>query len=131
MRQFARRDTIDSINLFYDVMLCDRKIRTKEEKEEVEASYFAMCLLLPEKQFLKVINSFGGINECYMFFVEERLIRVRLKDLNSKIKDDDTIDETLKFDSKKDDNQRYTDSIDIKEEKKSSLFKKIFNKKGK
>ena len=54
-----------------------------------------MCLLLPEKSFLHVVNSLGGIDECYrtdnikflskLFSVEERLVRVRLKDISDKI----------------------------------------------
>lgn len=86
-------DTVDSLNLFYDVMLCNRKIRNETEKEEVEASYFAMCLLLPRESFLEAINYLGGIDECYkinnikalsrLFRVEDKLVRVRLKDLSS------------------------------------------------
>ena len=52
MGKYERLDTIDSLNLFYDVMLCNRKIRNETEKEEDEASYFAMCLLLPRESFL-------------------------------------------------------------------------------
>ena len=65
MDRFARRDTIDSINLFYDVILCDRKIKNESEKEDFEASYFAMCLLLPKEPFLDTVNYLGGIDECY------------------------------------------------------------------
>lgn len=102
MKRFARKDTIDSMNLFYDVMLCDRNIKSKEEKEDVEASYFAMCLLLPEKAFMNIVNSFGGIDESYkednvrtlarIFRVEKKLIRVRLKDLASKTNEKSDLD---------------------------------------
>lgn len=93
MGKFERLDTIDSLNLFYDVMLCDRKIKNETEKEEVEASYFAMCLLLPRELFLEAVNYLGGIDECYkinniealsrLFRVEDKLVRVRLKDLSA------------------------------------------------
>ena len=63
--KFAKRDTYDSISLFYDVILYGRKIKTLEEKEEIEASYFAMCLLLPTEEFDLVIKSFGGLESAY------------------------------------------------------------------
>ena len=92
MDRFAERDTVDSLNLFYDVMLCNRKIKSKTEKEDFEASYFAMCLLLPRESFLNMVNYLGGFDECYkmdnitilsrVFNVEKRLVNVRLKDLS-------------------------------------------------
>ena len=128
--KFARRDTVDSMNLFYDVMLCDRTIRTEEEKKEIEASYFAMCLLLPKETFLQSVNILGGFDECYkmekitllsnIYGVEKRLIRVRLKDLKSRVSEE----ENLK--NKEEETIKYSDSK-INEEKRS-FIKRIFNK---
>lgn len=95
--QFARKDTLDDVFLlFYDVMLYGKQIESVKEKEEIEASYFAMCLLLPSKEFDLVVNSYGGLEEAYKdhkkikeianrFFVEEELVRCRIVD---KLSDD-------------------------------------------
>ena len=103
--KFARRDTIDSLDLFYDVMLYDRKIKNEAEKENVEASYFAMCLLLPREPFLEAVNNLGGIDECYainnikelskMFNVEPKLVRTRLKDLSELLENEQQVSSNI------------------------------------
>lgn len=37
----------DHASFFYDVMVNGRKITCEFERESFEASYFAMCLLIP------------------------------------------------------------------------------------
>lgn len=65
-----------------------KKIITKRDEYEFEASYFAMCLL-PKDLFLKIIEFLGGIdkvktnenNIAYLsriFNVENRLIKAKL-----------------------------------------------------
>lgn len=93
---YAQRDIEGSLNLFYDVMLCGRKVKTKKEQKDVDASYFAMCILIPEKKFKDIIKLLGGIEKCYneenidilskIFKVEKRLLLVRLKTLSEEKK---------------------------------------------
>ena len=128
MDRFARRDTIDSINLFYDVILCDKKIKNESEKEDFEASYFAMCLLLPKEPFLDTVNYLGGIDECYknnniillsrLFNVEDKLIRVRLKELSGTLENEQHI------------NTNFCDEfyINKSEVQPKKLIKRIINK---
>ncbi len=122
--KFARRDTYDSISLFYNVILYDRKIKTLEEKEEIEASYLAMCLLLPTEEFDLVIKSFGGLESVYkdhrkveiiakIFNVEEQLVRCRIKERMNDEKD------LLSEDTKS------VEEVDLNEEKSQETFKTI------
>lgn len=90
--QFARLCKEKDIENFYKIMLSEKKIISKRDEEEFEAGYFAMCLLIPKDSFLKMIDALGGIEfvksnyeakECLAraFFVERRLIEIRINDL--------------------------------------------------
>lgn len=122
--KFARRDTYDSISLFYDVILYGREIKTLEEKEEIEASYLAMCWLLPTEEFDLVIKSFGGLESAYkehrkieriakIFNVEEQLVRCRIKE---RMNDEKNL---LSEDTKS------VEEVDLNEEKSQETFKTI------
>lgn len=84
-----RLQNADTEKLFR-VMLDKRKIRTKKEQEEFEAGYFALCLLLPKDDFLKIVDVFGGIDVvkdndeiqsaiARLFNVEKILVKIRIK----------------------------------------------------
>ena len=88
---FYERNIRESLKHFYDVILYDREIKDDYEKQEVEACYFAMALLMPIGAFLSVIKQYGGLEETYkdyrkiekiaeLFRVEEQLVRCRIKE---------------------------------------------------
>ncbi len=88
---FYERNIRESLKLFYDVILCGREIKDDYEKQEVEACYFAMALLMPTGAFLSVIKQYGGLEETYkdykkiekiaeLFRVEEQLVRCKIKE---------------------------------------------------
>ena len=96
--KFADRVSKKDIENFYNVMNGKKTILTKKEQEEFEASYFAMCLLIPKETFLNVVNCFGGLETvknnptikaglARLFFVEEKLINIRINDLIEQQKD--------------------------------------------
>ena len=69
-----------------------KKIITKRDKYEFEASYFAMCLLLPKDFFLQMIEFLGGMEKvktnqdskaclARVFNVEYRLVEARINDI--------------------------------------------------
>lgn len=77
---------------FYKFMSGEKKILTEEEKLEFETSYFAMCILLPEESFLKIIDLLGEIevmkssyeNKSFIaqkFKVSYDLVEIRINDL--------------------------------------------------
>lgn len=80
-------------NLFFNHMLYGKKILSKKEKEEVEASYFAMCLLLPEEPFKQLASMVGGLEAAFehpdkiahFCDVEPLLVKVRAKDLMERV----------------------------------------------
>jgi Zn-dependent peptidase ImmA (M78 family) len=80
----------DDAQLFYDVMLKGRSINNQEELEEFEESYFAMCLLIPEKTIRSIVGSCGiefcrkpenirGLSQFFM--VDQKLMDIRLTTL--------------------------------------------------
>ena len=84
-----------NIENFYKYMSGEKEIITNKDNEEFEASYFAMCLLLPKKAFLEVVNVFGGLEKvkkdfttkqaiARLFFVEPKLVSIRIDDLLSR-----------------------------------------------
>ena len=99
MKKYAHKSTPKDINLFFEYMLYGKEIKTKREKEEVEAGYFAMCLLLPKEIFTNIANVVGGLEEVYkepeavarFFLVEERLVRARAKDLMDREKEEQDV----------------------------------------
>ncbi len=127
--KFARRDTIHSLALFYDVMLYGRKIKNEAEKDNVEASYFAMVLLLPREPFLEAVNNLGGIDECYainnirelskMFNVEPKLVQIRLKDL------DEILEYEQQIDSNKEQNYNESNIENVRKSIYSSQFLEV------
>lgn len=101
-KQYAHRSTISDIENFYDIMSGKKKIFTKKDVEEFEASYFAMCLLIPREYFLKFVEVFGGLEKvklnyndktalARLFNVEEKLIEIRIDDLLSQEKEESEI----------------------------------------
>lgn len=93
--QYAHILKQQNIEKFYKFMSGEKEIITNKDNEEFEASYFAMCLLLPEKTFLNVINVFGGLEKvkkdfttkqaiARLFFVEPKLVSIRIDDLLSR-----------------------------------------------
>ena len=86
----------DDINLFYDVMLNGRKIKDEHEKEEIEASIYAIHLLIPDASIHRFIRHFG-MEKCLepqtisllskLFMVDERLMLIRLKLICTKIQE--------------------------------------------
>lgn len=80
----------DHASFFYDVMVNGRKITCEFERESFEASYFAMCLLIPEETFKEALNLIHGRLEgsyidaekiellSSIFNVEENLIVCRI-----------------------------------------------------
>ena len=95
---FADRTKISDIKNFYKVLSGEKKIMTKRNEYEFEASYFAMCLLLPKDFFLQVIEILGGIEKvksdqdsiaciARLFNVEYRLVEARIVDIFSQEKE--------------------------------------------
>ena len=87
--KFAHRNKLKYLENFYKIMYGEREIITKRDGYEYEASYFAMCLLLPKDIFMKMVEYFGGAEKVSsskediaalsrLFFVEEELIKVRI-----------------------------------------------------
>ena len=80
----------DDIQFFYDVMLNGKQITNEEELKEFEASYFAMCLLIPENTIRSIVEKAGigfslkqtSISALSkLFMVDERLMKIRLTTL--------------------------------------------------
>lgn len=76
----------------YDVICCGKKIENDEQENEFDASYMAMCLLLPIDAFKKEIIDNGGLIEvsknkskirkiAAKFEVSEKLVLCRIKSL--------------------------------------------------
>lgn len=92
-------------NLFFDHMLCGKKLLSKKEKEEIEASYFAMCLLLPEESFKQLASMVGGLEEAFVnpdkiahfCDVEPLLVQVRAKDLLERAQKEQKVSVKVKF----------------------------------
>jgi len=95
-RQFAHLTKIKDIENFYKIMTGEKKILTKKDKLEWEANYFAMCLLLPRQLFMNLVEFLGGIEfvknnydaKCCLsriFFVEYRLVEIRINELLERI----------------------------------------------
>ncbi len=108
-------------SLFFDYMFNDRKLKTEKEKKEVEASFFAMCLLLPKELFTNIANAVGGLEVVYkepesvarFFLVEDILVRARAKDL---------------MDREKEEQNKSLKGKENKEEtKKNKVFQKTIN----
>lgn len=58
---YAVRDDINNIQSYFNsILLGDPE---EGDLEENEANYFAMCLLMPEKELLKAIEIIGGFEE--------------------------------------------------------------------
>ena len=96
MDKFAHDLKHDPIDLLYEVEVLGRKIKTQEEIESIEASYFAMSLLVPDESFMAIINTKeGGLSDwtskssinilSRIFKVEPRLIAIKIVGLNKKI----------------------------------------------
>jgi len=109
--KFAHRSKISNIENFYKIMSGKKKIITKRDNYEFEASYFAMCLLLPKDSFLKMIDFLGGIEkvksdqdsiDCLarIFNVEEQLVKVRINDIISQQKEQENKKKIKKKDIK-------------------------------
>ena len=96
MSKFAHRMAYDPIDLFYEVEVLGRPIKTKEELESIESSYFAMQLLIPDEAFMRIINTKkGGLSDwtnkediktlSRIFKVEPRLIEIKIVEINKKM----------------------------------------------
>ena len=96
--KFAHRSRESNSENFYKIMSGEKKIITKKDEYEFEASYFAMCLLLPKNYFLKMIEFLGGIKKvksdpdsiaciARVFNVEYKLVEARINDIISQEKE--------------------------------------------
>ena len=96
--QFAHRTKESNLENFYKIMSGEKKIITKRDKYEFEASYFGMCLLLPKDSFLDMIEFLGGMEKvkidegsiaclARVFNVEHRLVKTRISDIISQEKE--------------------------------------------
>ncbi len=94
---FAHKSKESNIENFYKIMSGKKKIITKRDEYEFEASYFAMCLLLPKDFFLEMVDFLGGIEKvktdkdniaclARIFNVEYRLVETRINDILSQEK---------------------------------------------
>lgn len=92
--QFSHMSKATNIEKFYKIMSGKKRIITKKDELEFEASYFAMCLLLPKDSFLQMIEFLGGIDvvksdydkiNCIArsFNVEYKLVEARINSLIS------------------------------------------------
>ena len=92
MSKFAHRLACEPMDLFYECEVLGREIKTQEELESIESSYFAMQLLIPDKRFMKIINTKkGGLSDwtnkediktlSRIFNVEPRLIEIKIVDI--------------------------------------------------
>ena len=95
--KFAHRSKKSNIENFYRIMSGEKKIITKRDEAEFEASYFAMCLLLPKDFFSQMIEFLGGMDKvksdydsktalARVFNVEYRLVEIRIADILSQEK---------------------------------------------
>ena len=92
---YAHRLTNDKLDLCYSASDKNWQIKSEAERE-LEAFYFAMCLLIPEDIFMETIGLFfGGLDNvkdnyefkmtlAHMFNVEYKLIEARIQDLLEK-----------------------------------------------
>lgn len=97
INQYSHKTNESYIDNFYKIMSGEKKLITKRDEEEFEASYFAMCILLPKEAFLQMIDFLGGMEsvksntnskKCLarVFNVEYRLVETRINDLLSQEK---------------------------------------------
>ncbi len=93
MTQYAHKSLDKDINKFCDFMYGRKTPKTKRDIENYEASYFAMCLLLPEellletsivlcgslKAVLENVDYFNSI--AALFNVEPWLLKLRIDNI--------------------------------------------------
>jgi len=65
----------------YSYLLGNNNVKlNKKQKEDAEATYFAVCLLMPRKSFLSIVNYLGGINNVIhnkkYIYVIQRIFKV-------------------------------------------------------
>ena len=95
MSKFAHRMAYDPMDLFYECEVLGREIKTQEELESIESSYFAMQLLIPDEVFMRIVNTKkGGLSDwtnkediktlSRIFKVEPRLIEIKIVEINKK-----------------------------------------------
>ena len=66
----ARKSDVEKLRLsegyrifLYSYLLGNNNVKlNKKQKEDADATYFAICILMPRKSFLQVVNILGGIN---------------------------------------------------------------------
>lgn len=101
MSKYAHRLQFNDTERLFRIMSGEVKIITKKQREEFEAGYFALCLLLPKDFFLKIVDVFGGIEVvkgddgiqsaiARLFNVEKRLVKIRIKLLLEDMKQNKT-----------------------------------------
>ena len=69
----ARKSDVEKLRLseeyrmfLYSYLLGNNKLKlNKKQKEDADATYFAICILIPRKSFLHVVNVLGGINNVF------------------------------------------------------------------
>ena len=108
MSKFAHRMAYDPIDFFYEVEVLGRPIKTKEERESIESSYFAMQLLIPDEAFMRIINTKkGGLSDwtnksdiellSRKFKVTPKLIEIKIVEINKKLNEENqTVGNNLK-----------------------------------
>lgn len=96
MTQYAHKSLNKDLNKFCDYMYGCKTPKTKRDIENFEASYFAMCLLLPKEVLLEtsivLCGSLKAVleNEDYfnsiaaLFNVEPWLLKLRIDDILAK-----------------------------------------------
>ena len=107
MEKYGHRLQFKDTEKVFRIMSGEKKIHNKREREEWEAGYFAMCLLLPRDYFLKVVDFFGGIDVVKsddeiqdaisrLFNVEKRLVKIRIKLLLEDMKQEENNKKKIK-----------------------------------
>ena len=89
---YAGRCTISDIQDDFNSILLGG---SGDSLEESEANYFAMCLLMPKNDLLKLINEIGGFEEvkkgvnisalARIFNVPDELMLIRIKEIEDEI----------------------------------------------
>ena len=66
----ARKSDVEKLRLsegyrifLYSYLLGNNNVKlNKKQKEDADATYFAICILMPRKSFANIVNVLGGIN---------------------------------------------------------------------
>jgi len=101
-------NVINDPHRFHDFMINEKKHMSKKQKEEWENCYFALCLLIPEKQLLEICDMFGGIYEARksnehisalsrLFLVEPIMITTRIDLIKQALEKNEIKEKTIRL----------------------------------